>query len=49
MWVKVNTDELVDGICFWERDDNWCNSCEEHVKFMTEKEFKEQEEEEDIV
>ena len=40
-WIKVNGDNILSYETYQdEQDDRWCCKCEEHVKFMTEQEFK---------
>lgn len=39
-WVDPNTHIFI-GATGIDRDDNWCDECEEHLPFCTQKEFKE--------
>ena len=39
-WVDPNTHAFI-GTTGIDRDDNWCDECEEHLPFCTLKEFKE--------
>jgi hypothetical protein len=34
-WVDPNTDIVLDSCSDGEIDDNWCNDCNEPVKFKT--------------
>lgn len=43
-WVDVNTDEVLDA-CADGDEDNWCRDCQEHLGFVSHKEFKEAEDE----
>jgi len=41
VWNYVNSNECA-GECSGEREDNWCEDCEEHVDFVTKEEYKNQ-------
>ena len=35
MWIDPNTNEVIDSVSDGDSDDNWCDDCEEHVRFDT--------------
>jgi hypothetical protein len=40
-WVDFYTQEVLDGTGDYDEGDRWCRTCEEHVDFITLKQFKE--------
>ena len=46
-WRYVNSGEFA-GDCSNEREDNWCDNCQEHVYFTTEEEWTKKLEEDEL-
>ena len=38
-WIDANTNEITDADGGGDRDDNWCEDCEQHLLFVDENDF----------
>lgn len=36
MWIDPNTNEVCDNVSDGDSSDNWCDDCEDHVRFEDE-------------
>ena len=44
MWVRVNTDEVLDSFGGWDSslyDNSWCEACGEHHRLISKAEYEE--------
>lgn len=43
-WVDANDDTVLSACSDGETDDNWCRDCEDHVSFIFDYDYKNQQE-----